>query len=358
MTTNCLNTFARNYLPSAIYNHLPSTSFWKQAAKFGKIFPLAYFAWNAATNGQVATLSNLGMLVLGGLLHYISLPSKGPNPPLPKLSSHIESNVLSFLTYPELCIFSSISKGAQASRNRNNSQLERAIFSKIRIFDRAQWKAVWNRDVTSQYDADKIHARTLKTFLNAYYGPNPIGPGRVCDHSLIPVVVPEDLCFNELGELIQHPLKGYTAKLDPNTRAMEQHGRVPSGYTRLVIKMREVIGRELPCPGQVAAIRSLPVGWRNLPNAFSQNTVILAHHAITGERYHGNKTGMEGCPTNGRTVEVVSNYFGNVFPMISGYFGGVFPSDASPPQFCIDSDCGEGYDTAVVGVQQEFRNNI
>ena len=276
--------------------------------------------------------------------------------PFPNIGTPASLCILSYLEYFELSRFSAASKGANNLRDSNNFQLERAIFSTIRIFDRAQWKEYYNAKVTSQYDARKIDQRVLRAFLKAYYGPDPMGRGRVCDNCLIPTVVPsrlmrirhtynfyENNSLSLLGKLAEHPLKGYAAKyLKDQTPSLQQNGMTPAGASRLVILLKGVIARNKPWSkesqnpdkrGQVQILREMfdRTRWGCLPNAISQNTVIFAHHAISGQRPMGDKTGIEGCWTFGRTVELVRYDGQDVTHMISGGFRAFFPAGGPPP---------------------------
>lgn len=262
----------------------------------------------------------------------LSISTREPADPFPKIAHDAGSHILSYLGYSDLSRFAAASRGARDLRDKSNFQLERFIFSKIEIFDRKHWKEYWNVEVTDQYDAGKMDIKVMRAFLRAYYGPNPIGPGRACDHCLTPAVVPsqmhrkhssdsveEQYCLSVLGEIAEHPLKGYPAKYARLSESLRQHGMTPSGHAKLVVKMTGVIGRCKRWSEQVQILNEMhaKTGWGSLPDALSQNTTILAHHAITGERAHGDATGMEGQMTYGRTIEKLRFIEEN---MVSGGF--------------------------------------
>ena len=285
-----------------------------------------------------------------------TITSVEPAAPFPKMNVDTSLHILSYLKYSELSRFVCVSKGAYELRDSENFQLERGIFSTIRIFDRTHWKEYYNAEVTDEYDASKIDATILRDFLKAYYGPNPIGSGRVCDNCLTPTVVPRGIWFkiqsgyfyenhslSLLGKLAEHPLKGHAAKyVDDQSEALQQHGMTPaSGSSRLVIQLKDVIGRSKPWSkesqnpdkrGQVQILSELfaRTGWGRLPDALTQNTVVFAHHAITGARPLGDKTGIEGTWTFGRTVELVRHEY-ELSHMVSGGFKQVDPVGGSAP---------------------------
>lgn len=279
-----------------------------------------------------------------------------PKAPFPKIGPDASLHILSYLEYSDLTRFSGVSKGSHNLRDRNNLQLERVIFSTIKIFDRVHWKEYYNAEVTDEYDASKIDSGVLRKFLKAYYGPNPIGPGRVCDNCLTPTLVPKGIWFkiqsgyfyenhslSLLGKLAEHPLKGHAAKyFDDEALALQQHGMTPTReLSRLVIQLKGVVARNKPWSkesqnpyerGKVQILRGLfaRTGWGYLPDALSQNSVVFAHHAITGERPLGNKTGIEGCWTYGCTVELV-RWEQNAYHITSGGFKEIDPVEDSAP---------------------------
>ena len=202
-------------------------------------------------------------------------------------------HILSYLEYSDLNRFSVASKGARDLRDGNNFQLERAIFSKIEIFDRKHWNEYWNVEVTGQYDADKIDIKVLKEFLQTYYGKNPIGPGRVCDDCLTPALVPSEIgrkkstdidsnanekyCLSVLGEVAEHPLKGHPAKYAYQSEALKQHGMTPAGPTKLVIKIKGVIARQKPWAEQIKILNKLftKTGWGAWPILMLFHKILL-----------------------------------------------------------------------------------
>ena len=291
--------------------------------------------------------------------------------PFPKIGADVSLHILSYLEYSDLTRFSAVSEGARILRDSRNFQLERIIFSKIRIFDRAHWKEYYNVEITDRYDANKINCKVLRRFLTVFYGKHPLnGPGRVCDYCLIPAVVPSRIKRREpspveeryslfhLGKLAEHPLKGYAAKfVTDQPKIFQMHGNIIAESSSLVIQLKGVIGRnkcwtnefqrQYP-QGQVQLLNKIRTntGWGCLPDAISQNTIIVAHHAVTGKRPHGDETGIEGCSTVGRTVEQVLNA-----QMCSGLFRKMGGGQPSELMFRIDN-CG--YPASGVVLQRKF----
>lgn len=258
-----------------------------------------------------------------------------------QLPSELKISILSCLDDFAVCRFFTVCKSANALKDESNFYLERRIFSHVEIFDQARWKNYFDGGkVTDEYNFDKIDITVLRAFLRSYYGPNPIGPGRVCDNCLIPTLVPggfwrqypgylvyENHSLSLLEKLAEKPKKGPPAKYSAQTRALEQHAMTPAqDKTRLVIQLKGVIARNKPWSEQIRTLKDLfnRTGWGCLPDALSQNTLVFAHHAMTGERPLGDPTGIEGCWTYGRTKERVL-YGQNAYPMISGGFMEVVP---------------------------------
>jgi hypothetical protein len=255
--------------------------------------------------------------------------------------------VLSNLDYPDFLRFINISKNAQAFSEKENNFIERAFFSRVQIFDRAHFEKHWGAIITDQFDPYKIDIFVLREFLKIYYGPNPIGKGRVKDACLMPAVVPEKVmidgiesiyCLNRLGELAEKPKEGYAAKyFDPNTSALIEHGEIGEKQAKLVILLRGIFARNKDwCkyslnPAEIGQVQSLGAmnaetgyGCETEPDAVSQNTVLFAHHAVTGECPFGDESGMEGQRTYGRTRERV----GTRYRLASGGFSAGRTSDS------------------------------
>jgi hypothetical protein len=286
--------------------------------------------------------------------------------------------ILSHLEYMDLSHVLCASKSIQSLRDLHNNCLERSLFSRVEIFDRTQWKEYWGAEITDKYEPNKIELRVLRAFLKCYWGPNPIGPGKVKDNCLIPAVKPAkatlagvvlDYSLNVAELLAKQPKKGHAAKYMKQTEALEQYGDAGTEKDELVILLKGVVARSKPWSkdsqepskrGKVEHLRDLNAstgyGCETEPDALSQNTVLFAHHAVTGERPFGDDTGMEGRYTYGRTREEVRSGK-NAYHMISGCFSAgqvLDPLEGSAlAELCV-SDDRYGCGSRGVGVVRKF----
>jgi hypothetical protein len=282
--------------------------------------------------------------------------------------------VLSFLNYREIAHFFSTSQGACQLREKQNNRLERRIFSQVPIFGRAQYQDYWGVEITDEFDPQKIDIRVLRTFLKTYYGPNPVNPNkRVKDTCLIPTVVPErvtiegkvfDFNLQLLGQIAEHPRgRGHKAKYSIETEALKQNGTVKAERANLVLLLQGVVGRDKPWSresgnpnekGQVQELQDLNARTEyeceEEPDALSQDTVLFAHHAAKGECPFGNKSGMEGQYTSGRTRELV-RFEQGAFHIVSG---AVVPLGGSAPAELYVSNGGYDSEFRGVGVMRKF----
>jgi hypothetical protein len=255
--------------------------------------------------------------------------------------------------------------------------LERSLFSRVEIFDCTKWKVCWDAEITDKYEPNKIEIRVLRAFLKCYWGPNPIGPGKVKDHCLIPTVVPAKLkvqdvtlhhSLNVAEFLAKQPKEGHAAKYMDQTKALKQYGNAGTKEDELVLLLKGVVARNKPWSkdsqdpserGQVQCLRDLNAstgyGCETEPDALSQNTVLFAHHTVTGERPFGDNTGMEGRYTYGRTREEV-RYGEDAYHMVSGGFmagQALGPLGGSAPaELYVNDDYG--FEFSVVGVARKF----
>lgn len=257
----------------------------------------------------------------------------------PQQGRDITFEVISHLDYPDLLTFFCVCKDAHILKEK----AERSLFSRIAIFDRTHWKEYWGVDITDQYDADKIEITILRTFLKTYYGSNPSGIGRVKDACLMPAVVPPEFGLIALGEVAEKPKKGYAIEyFDKNSVALKQHGATGAPVAKLVILLKGVVARGLLWWDQTQFLYRLNTnthyGCEISPDAISQNIVLLAHHAVTGEFPFRDQEKR----TNARTRELVLYWL--KYYMISGDY-----SNTNPQKFAI-SDPFAPFDSTTVGV--------
>ena len=286
--------------------------------------------------------------------------------------------VLSFLKPNEIAHFLRTSQGACQLKGNQNNRLERLIFSQVPIFGRAQYQHYWGVAITDEFDPQKIDIRVLRTFLKTYYGPNPVDSRQLVKNTcLIPTVVPEgvtvegrvfDFNLQLLEQIARHPGgRGNQAQYSYETAALDQHGTVKAERANLVLLLQGVVGRNKPWSkesenpnerGQVQALQDLNArteyGCEEEPDALSQDTVLFAHHAVTGQRPFGDSSGMEGRYTYGRTRELVP--FWKAYHMVSGCFeaGAVDPLGGSAPAGLRVTDAVGDSELYGVGVLRKF----
>ena len=286
--------------------------------------------------------------------------------PLLGLSSDVSLHALSFLDYPDLSLFFGTCRDARYLQEKDNQRLERSLFSRVHVFDRAHWKEYYGVIITDELDPFKINILRLRAFLNTFYGPNPTIPGpvriSVKKSCLIPTVVPHHMmiaggsmahCLQTLGELAEHPARGHAAKYPYQSAALDQHGMMKANDAGIAILLKGVVARGKPWSkesqnpdemGQIQFLENLNAntgyGCETRPDAISQNTVVLAHHAVTGERPLGDETGIEGQWTRGRTRELI-RFKESADNMVSGDFSAGIPGLIEGPtqaDLYIDDD--------------------
>jgi hypothetical protein len=230
------------------------------------------------------------------------------------LPQDVWTYMLTFPDYPDLFPFISTCKRAQALWKNIRDSVDQEHFSRVKIFDRANWKDYWNAGIT-----DRIDILFLRAFLKTYWRPIPkeLGKkGRVKDHCLLPTVKPLEVtfkgkisnyCLNVLENLSKMPLKGYSAKYSHESAARKQYGAEKTDKAELILLLKGIFKRGKSWKKQVQFLQKLKAkcGCVAEPDNLSQTTVVLAHHAVTGERWLGDDTGMEGQATFGRTHELV-----------------------------------------------------
>jgi hypothetical protein len=242
------------------------------------------------------------------------------------------------------------------------------------MFGRAQYQDYWGVEITDEFDPQKIDIRVLRTFLKTYDSPNPVDSRQLVRYtSLIPTVVPErvtvegrvfDFNLQLLGQIAQHPGgRGNQAQYREATIALQRNGTVKAGRANLVLLLQGVVGRNKPWSkesenpnerGQVQELQDLNARTEYEcevePDALSQDTVLFAHHAVTGEPPFGDDSGMKGRCTYGRTRELVHFEQEDACQMISGSIKAraVDPLGGSGPTeldvVCVD------FDHKVIGV--------
>ena len=291
--------------------------------------------------------------------------------PFSRLSSPVVAHALCpFLTTPDLVRFFNTSKfGAREQLDPIREIVERLLFSRIPIFGKDYYQGVWGVAITDQFEPKKIDIRLLRTFLETYYGPNPVDPTQgVKNTCLIPTVIPErvmvegrgfDYNLNLLGDIASHPGIGNAARYAYDTPALQQHGETSPEQAYLEIVLVGVVGRNESWKHQVVRLQTLnndtQYGCETEPDALGIATAALAEHAVRGNRPFGDSTGMEGQWTYSRTIELV--HMGqNAYRAVVGAFsaGPIGPGGAAPAELGVDFDDFD-YESYGVAVQRKFR---
>jgi len=236
-----------------------------------------------------------------------------------------------------------------------------------KMMGRGEWASYYGVDIGPETNEIK-KVLEFSRFYQFYHGPNPVDvferktARQICETCLIPTIVPKkviptvhvmginlinlelerDFHLQVLGELAEHPKSGHAAKyvvygLDGYvhvTNAWKQLARKGTDRMRVVFLLKGVVARNKPWGGQVEYLNALNdatgYGCETKPDTLSQNTALMAHHAVTGERPFGDGSGIEGRETYGRTVELVIDYSR---PISSGNFsaGAVDPLGGCAP---------------------------
>jgi len=289
-----------------------------------------------------------------------------------------------FLETPDLVrFFSTNKKGAREQLDGIREIVERQLFSRIPVFGQAHYKRYWGLEITDQFEPNKIDIRILRTFLETYYGPNPVdainpdlprdkirGVNTTC---LIPTVIPETAMeegrgfkfnLNLLGDVAEHSGIGNAAKCSYNSvTLLREYGEDAPQEAHLQIVLIDVIARNAYWGLQVKRLKDLNeqtgYGCEPRPDALSLTTATLAHHAVTGHRAFGDHTGLEGRYTVSRVKELVLGEQWDYRAEVGGFRAGIVdPLGGSAPaelrvhlsvrHFCGDKDIG-------VGIQRKFR---
>ena len=154
-------------------------------------------------------------------------------------------HICPYLEAPDLVrFFSTNKKGAREQLEGIREIVERLLFSRTPVFGKTEYKKYWGLEITDQFEPNKIDIRILRTFLETYYGPNPVdvanpelprdkirGVNTTC---LIPTVIPETAMdegrrvfkfnLNLLGDIAEHPRIGNPAKYRYISPALQERG--------------------------------------------------------------------------------------------------------------------------------------
>jgi len=202
--------------------------------------------------------------------------------------------------------FNTNKKGAREQLDEIREIVERLLFSRIPVFGKTEYQQYWGVKITDQFEPNKIDIRILRTFLETYYGPNPVDATNpdlprdqirgVKNTCLIPTVVPSDVwvegryCkfnLNLLGDIAEHPRIGNVARYYEITPALQQRGEDSLQEAHLQIVLSDVIAPNASWERQVQRLKDLDertgYGCEPEPDALSISTAVFAHQAVTKE---------------------------------------------------------------------------
>lgn len=141
-----------------------------------------------------------------------------------------------------------------------------------------------------------------------------------------------------LDRLVQNPEEGHPSRLcgmfDDSSEANRNTKTEPACY---IVLRKELFARNTHCNQQIKYMEQLNAttnaGYEVLPRVLDLATALLVHHTVTGERYLGDRTGMENQMSYGssedRTTDAPSSYLmlvGGHRPFRPGMMGGPAPS--------------------------------
>jgi len=239
-----------------------------------------------------------------------------------------------------------------------------------KFFDHAAWQKYWGVDIDPEEEdfnpQEEIrYLPEFDRFYGVYHGPNPIDlwenkmkredePDRpvrkVFEMCFIPTIVPKQVKINGkaqaynlrlLEKLAKKPKSGHPGSYtglpsdtEPPNAKLETCLTKEIDQTHVAILLNVVVARNQTWSEQGQYLTDLRTVHSNYgceiePEASSQNTVLMAHHAVTGELpFHLSSSGIEGCPTLARTAEVVEEH------LISGNF----QDSTTPSTLLIEDD--------------------
>lgn len=133
------------------------------------------------------------------------------------LGSPVVAHVLCpFLADRDLvCFFDTNKSGARELLDVIREKVEKLVFSRIPIFGKDFYQKYWGLEITDKFESQNIATLTRRNFLENYFGPNPLGEGRIKDHCFIPTVMQKtvmvegrifDFNLNLLSDITRNPV--------------------------------------------------------------------------------------------------------------------------------------------------------
>ncbi len=202
-------------------------------------------------------------------------------------------------------------------------------------FTSSDWKRVF-RTQTEELELDD-------EFYEFWFSPDAEDPTQLnCDTHFLPILRPEtatevipparrhrfaqyidrtEYSLETLGRLVEDPQEGHPSRFAYDSGALSQNGKTKAGPPCYLVARKELFARGLSPDAQREYMKELNArthaGYEVLPSSLDLATVALVHHAVTGERYLGDATGMENRWTESRSEDTVKNGK-NTYPVTVG----------------------------------------
>lgn len=208
-----------------------------------------------------------------------------------------------------------------------------------KLFDREYWRAYFGVDIGEE-TGEIRKALAFKRFYRFYHGPNPLdmrngwtveSARQICESILIPTIVPKTMMVMEkkfnyhlylLGCLANHPKKGHAAKYTSNYKgrslALKNYGTKGADRPRIAFLLKDSVPRDRLWTDEGKHSKQMPQEdylkevnisteyvCETKPGTLELTTVVVAHHLVTGQRYCGDGTGLEGRCSYIRTGDAV-----------------------------------------------------
>lgn len=178
----------------------------------------------------------------------------------------------------------------------------------VEVFGSKEWQKIFGVDVGPVPELPN-------SFFKFWYGPDPIYKDKeVWETHLPPVFRPKNVTYNgkkqpynlRLLSKIANKAKGGNQSRCSDSLPYNQHKKNKAGPACfIVMRNDDVLGRGLSYDDQIKMISNLNAEYELSPTMLDLATVVMLHHATTGERYLGDSSGKEGCWTYSHCIESV-----------------------------------------------------
>ncbi len=253
------------------------------------------------------------------------------------------------------------------------------------VHGKAFTAADWGRVFPVKTEAFEIDPK----FYEWWFSPDAKDPTQLnCDTHFLPILRPESVqkttelpppalqhrfasCIDRseynlevLGELIEHPQEGNPSQFAYDSPALRQNKKIKAELPEYLVARKEMFFRGLSIDTQRRRMKELNAktnaGYEVLPSALDLSTVAAVIHAVTGDRFLGDLTGMENRWSDSRTentVELKAGTYlvavGGQTPFVAGIVGGPGPSGGLQIHHSCDFSFDYSNDvTGVVGLRK------